>query len=32
MARMLTELIDFSIDDAGIFRGPIRLLPTKVGN
>jgi len=32
MARMLTELFDFSIHDAGIFLGFIGLLPTSAGN
>jgi len=29
---MLTEPIDFSIHDAGIFLGFIALLPTRAGN
>jgi hypothetical protein len=32
MARMLTELFDFSIHDAGIFLGFIALLRTSAGN
>ena len=31
LGRMLTEPVDFSIHDAGIFLGLIGLLPTRVG-